>query len=172
MKCFSGYWLPKNQTTLRCNKLGQWQPAPALCKPVYCSAPILPASVEVQEPSQNNTYIYGSVLNVTCKEGYETIIDNVKHGRLECRQSGDNSQHGEWSGTQQIPMCNKISCPTPKKLDNGIVVSTSLTFNSTARYSCNTGYELVGVRSRNCLASKTWSGGLPQCKGELGQGNR
>ena len=165
VKCYPGYWLPKYQTTLQCGKLGRWEPAPTPCKPVYCSAPILPASLEVLEPTHNSSV--NSSLNVRCKEGYETIIEKEEHGKLRCQQSGSNSEHGEWFGIQQIPVCNMIRCPMPNNPDNGTVVYSSLSFNSTAMYSCNGGYELVGVSSRNCLANKTWSGGKPECKGEL-----
>ena len=39
-------------------------------------------------------------------------------------------------------------------------------FNSTATYSCNSGYELDGNQSRTCLASGNWSSSEPSCNGE------
>ena len=40
------------------------------------------------------------------------------------------------------------------------------TYTSTADYSCDTGYKLVGVNQRNCTAAGTWSDGEPTCQSE------
>ena len=49
--------------------------------------------------------------------------------------------------------------------ENGTVTVTNTTFASTATYSCNDGYSLVGVTTRTCLASDLWSGDEPTCRG-------
>ena len=50
--------------------------------------------------------------------------------------------------------------------DNGQVSVTTTNYTSTADYTCNTGYNLVGVDQRNCTAAGTWSGGGPICQSE------
>jgi hypothetical protein len=55
--------------------------------------------------------------------------------------------------------CGSLTDPV-----NGAVTVTNTTFNSTATYSCNGGYNLVGdTTTRTCLASASWSGSKPSC---------
>jgi hypothetical protein len=55
--------------------------------------------------------------------------------------------------------CGSLSDPA-----NGLVNVSTTVFNSTATYSCNDGYSLVGdTTSRTCLASASWSGSKPSC---------
>ena len=54
-------------------------------------------------------------------------------------------------------------CPLLSDPQNGLVDAPSYTVRSTARYSCQTGYELVGMKERECLTSAKWSGSPPSC---------
>ena len=38
-------------------------------------------------------------------------------------------------------------------------------FQSMASYSCDNGYNLVGVQRRTCESNAMWSGAEPECKG-------
>ena len=49
---------------------------------------------------------------------------------------------------------------------NGNVSLSSTTYNSTATYSCKTGYTLTGDDVRICLDSGIWSGNEPTCTGK------
>ena len=49
--------------------------------------------------------------------------------------------------------------------ENGGVDVSNTIFDSTATYSCNDGYNLVGDTTRTCLASGSWSGDDPTCEG-------
>ena len=42
--------------------------------------------------------------------------------------------------------------------------SNSRSYNSTVTYSCENGYNLVGVAERTCLSSGNWSGDTPSCE--------
>ena len=42
--------------------------------------------------------------------------------------------------------------------------SSNTLYNSTATYSCEDGYSLVGVPVRTCLSSGNWSGDTPSCQ--------
>ena len=55
--------------------------------------------------------------------------------------------------------CGALSDPA-----NGQVNTTGTTFEQTATYSCNTGYNLVGDSTRMCQATANWSGSAPMCE--------
>ena len=48
--------------------------------------------------------------------------------------------------------------------DDGSVSFSTTIFTSIASYSCDTGYNLVGVNQRTCTAAGTWSDGEPTCQ--------
>lgn len=62
--------------------------------------------------------------------------------------------------------CHKvISCgefPTPP---NGNKIGTQITYGSTAIFTCDSGYMLVGSAVRECLSSGLWSGIETRCLG-------
>ena len=61
-----------------------------------------------------------------------------------------------------------VDCGTLTNPANGQVNQTAgTTFGRTATYSCNTGYNLVGVSTRTCQATGSWSGSAPTCQGML-----
>ena len=59
-----------------------------------------------------------------------------------------------------------ISCPNLPSPSNGQVVLRGTTLSSTAVYSCNRGFILVGSNTRVCQVDGTWSGEAPSCTGE------
>ena len=61
-----------------------------------------------------------------------------------------------------------VDCGTLTDPANGQVNHTAgTTMGQTATYSCNTGYNLVGNRTRTCQAMGNWSGSVPTCQGML-----
>ena len=56
-----------------------------------------------------------------------------------------------------------ISCGPLSNPANGAVSYSTTTYGSTATYSCDTGYTLVGDATRTCQADGTWSGSEPVC---------
>ncbi len=58
--------------------------------------------------------------------------------------------------------CKDLTDPTNGKVDVG-----GRTPGSTAVYSCNTGYTLVGVSERTCGDDGLWSDKEPVCECEL-----
>ena len=59
-----------------------------------------------------------------------------------------------------------VDCGTLADPANGRARHTAgTTFGQTATYSCNTGYNLVGVNTRACEATGVWSGSTPTCEG-------
>ena len=61
---------------------------------------------------------------------------------------------------------SEIDCGVLINPANGEVVAFVTTFNSTATYSCNTGYTLTGDDMRTCLETGLWSGSEPMCTGK------
>ena len=61
-----------------------------------------------------------------------------------------------------------VNCGALNNPANGQVTHPAgTTFGQTATYSCNTGYDLVGVNTRTCQATGVWFGSAPTCHGVL-----
>lgn len=87
-------------------------------------------------------------VNATCEVG----ADQLRHCVCKAGYTG--------SGTS----CTPVSCE-PLTIQNG-TVSGGTTYNETATYQCNTGYELdlfFGSRTRKCGADKQWTGSAARC---------
>ncbi len=57
-----------------------------------------------------------------------------------------------------------FSCDPLRDIRNGRVLFTGTTVDSTATYSCNKGYILVGEQTRTCQYDGQWSGEEPVCE--------
>ena len=65
-----------------------------------------------------------------------------------------------------LPVLNPISivsCVDLTDPANGQVVESGFTPASTATYTCNSGYQLVGDSPRTCQDNGQWSGTAPTC---------
>ena len=57
-----------------------------------------------------------------------------------------------------------MNCGAPPDPANGSVSHTAgTTYQHTATYSCNTGYNLTGNSTHTCQANGMWSGSAPTC---------
>ena len=68
----------------------------------------------------------------------------------------------------KIPSYNNagFSCGRLDSPENGRVSLSGVSPGSVATYTCNVGFDLVGVTTRVCLSSGQWSGDAPVCQGE------
>jgi hypothetical protein len=97
---------------------------------------------------------------------------------LACDQLGCHANAGCEKGTDQLLHCvckpgyggNGTNCAPvmcdPLTIENGTVTGGT-SYNDTATYRCNSGYELnllVGNWTRKCGADKQWTGTPAQCK--------
>ena len=57
--------------------------------------------------------------------------------------------------------CGNLTNPANGSVNH----SAETTFEQTATYSCNTGYNLVGNSTRTCQATENWSRSAPTCEG-------
>ena len=56
-----------------------------------------------------------------------------------------------------------MDCGCLPTIGNGSVSVASSSYQSVATYSCNTGYTLMGDKTRTCTASGVWAGTEPAC---------
>lgn len=56
-----------------------------------------------------------------------------------------------------------MTCGRLQDIVNGAVIVSGVTVDSTAVYSCNKGFELVGDNPRICQSNGIWSGSEPVC---------
>ena len=59
--------------------------------------------------------------------------------------------------------CGSLTGPANGQVD----LTSGTTFGLNATYSCNTGYNLVGVITRTCQATGEWPNSAPTCQGIL-----
>ena len=89
-------------------------------------------------------------------------------GRIEnCMTSSRCRNLRDISLTLAVVDCGSLTAPANGQVD----LTSGTTFNQTATYSCNTGYNLVGDSTRTCQATVEWSGSVPTCQGMLLMGN-
>ena len=55
-------------------------------------------------------------------------------------------------------------CPPLPDIPNGDVTWNTLVAGGLATYTCNSGFELAGSRTRTCGNDGTWSGDEPSCQ--------
>ncbi|XP_076336929.1 protein lev-9-like isoform X2 [Tachypleus tridentatus] len=70
--------------------------------------------------------------------------------------------NGKWSN--EAPVCNIIECHDLQGPEHGSVSYSKKTYQSKAKYSCDSGYQLRGEKERFCEADEQWSGEAPTCE--------
>uniref|UniRef100_A0A8C9G9Z5 p-selectin n=1 Tax=Pavo cristatus TaxID=9049 RepID=A0A8C9G9Z5_PAVCR len=99
---------------------------------------------------------YNSTCTFWCPEGFE-------------RQGADELQcldERQWSA--ETPMCIAVTCPELRAPEHGELncshIHENFTFGSTCDFSCQPGFELMGLQSHECMATGRWTGDIPRCK--------
>ncbi|CAI8036485.1 CUB and sushi domain-containing protein 3, partial [Geodia barretti] len=144
--CNDGYSL-EGDSTRTCLASGLWSGRSPQCTVVDCGVLVDPTSGAV---TLSNT-TFTSSATYSCNDGYSLVGDSTR----TCLASG------LWSGI--APNCTVVDCGGLPDPENGAATVTDTIFNSTATFSCNDGYNLVGEETRRCLASGSWSGSAPNC---------
>ncbi|CAI8041021.1 Sushi, von Willebrand factor type A, EGF and pentraxin domain-containing protein 1, partial [Geodia barretti] len=116
---------------------------------VGCGSLLAPANGLVNV----STTVFNSTATYSCNGGYNLVGDTTR----TCLASD------LWSGIK--PTCTVVDCGGLPDPENGTATVADTIFNSTATFSCNDGYNLVGEETRRCLASGNWSANEPSCVG-------
>ena len=154
--CYPGYQL-NGSGVITCGTEGKWNSTnlPS-CDVIYCSAPVVPANGNVSYTSLSaNSTVY-----FTCNTGY-TPIGNTN---ITCLPNG------QWSNVD-VPSCNITVCPPLTPLTHGHItpIMNQYNYGTVVTFSCDPGYDLMGMSTTTCIDGGQWSANIPQCKGEEGQ---
>ena len=144
--CHPGFELI-GESRRQCLSDGQWSGDQAECLALKCPAPDV-----LDHGTITGTLRVNDTVKYKCDAGYYLTGDAIRSCKLD----------QTWSGTR--PLCNAVTCPQPQAFENGNVIGNSYTFQSSIRYTCKEGYELLGEAVRHCQADGTWTAdSAPTC---------
>lgn len=149
-KCLRNFQ-PKGKPVLRCSTEGEWI-GENVCEANVCPEIIPPNNTHLSSQNRN----VGSHVKILCDPGFETT-SQAKAAAIFCLPNL------KW--TKATLQCKPVSCGKPTPILNGKnEFGSSFTFNSTIRYECNEGYDLIGSENRTCSAEGSWSEFTPTCE--------
>nr|CAB3266742.1 sushi, von Willebrand factor type A, EGF and pentraxin domain-containing protein 1-like [Phallusia mammillata] len=94
-------------------------------------------------------FVFEDVATYTCNSGYELQVTSPDT-TLTC------NDQGAWTPHAPSP-CHPVSCGVPAFPIHTITTGSEYTFGQTVKYSCETGYYLVGFPVLTCTANRQWS---------------
>ncbi|CAB4031772.1 Hypothetical predicted protein [Paramuricea clavata] len=124
---------------------GQWNASEPKCEE-KCSDPSKGTNARVI----GNEFYHGKEVEFVCTEDVILIPESSR--KLTC-------ENGKWNGS--LPSC-KASCPSLSKIRNGVINGGDRTHGSLILFTCNGGYQLIGVSSARCDDGQ-WSETVPRC---------
>lgn len=94
---------------------------------------------------------------VTESQSCEQICHNTDGSyRCSCREG--------FALTPEGRSCEALPCENILPPSHGRMLCSGLVTYATCTFTCDTGYDLVGSKSRTCLPTSGWSGNLTSCK--------
>ncbi|XP_065188769.1 sushi, von Willebrand factor type A, EGF and pentraxin domain-containing protein 1-like isoform X2 [Sycon ciliatum] len=160
-QCDAGFFMvghPSNILTVRCLADRTWSQRKPTCQQIHCADPGPPFYGQYIRTGLD----LGDIIRYRCNRGYE--MQNIPSDTLVVACTGT----GRWSRPR--PTCQRISCPHPSPLTNGVYPrrDSNFLYLDVLRYQCNIGYFMVGHPSGflavQCLANRTWSHPKPTCQ--------
>ncbi|XP_074648572.1 complement component receptor 1-like protein [Tubulanus polymorphus] len=145
-ECIKGHRLVGKADSI-CLENSTWSDEKPKCIPVSCSVLLDPENGVVSVDGTS----FGNLATYECLPGF----------RLNGSRAVQCSFTGTWS--QKAPTCEQFKCPTADVNAYSQVLYSGKRFGDKAVYSCDTGYELSGLRQRLCLEDGTWEGEPPLC---------
>ncbi|NXE92791.1 CR1L protein, partial [Menura novaehollandiae] len=124
-----------------------------------CDAPPrLPSAEPREQHPDTASFPYKFRMEYVCRPGF---VRNVNAGNvLVC------GVNGRWHGSKDI--CLPKACTYPGEPANGrLVLAEKFSFGSTANFTCNTGYRLIGYSQIECVVRNgvvTWNRDIPTCE--------
>ncbi|KAM6077675.1 P-selectin-like isoform 4-T4 [Theristicus caerulescens] len=153
--CQTGFALMGSESR-ECTAMGTWTGDTPRCEAITCPMLSAPDWGELNCSHLHGDFAFGSTCAFSCQMGFALMGSESR----ECTATGT------WTG--DAPSCEAIKClalATPKM---GQAACSHLhgdfAFGSTCAFSCQTGFVLMGPKSRKCTATGTWTGGTPRCK--------
>ncbi|XP_078687146.1 uncharacterized protein LOC144919463 isoform X14 [Branchiostoma floridae x Branchiostoma belcheri] len=145
--CNSGYTL-NGVATSTCQADRTWSDPVPTCPRIQC--PVLTALTNGGLSTTARTY--QTVVTFTCNSGY--VLNGFP--TTTC-QAG-----GTWSNS--VPTCTPRQCAARAAPANGAVSPTgAVSYPNSVTFTCNSGYQLIGVATPTCQADGTWSSTVPTC---------
>ncbi|XP_078672529.1 P-selectin-like [Branchiostoma floridae x Branchiostoma belcheri] len=142
--CDPGYEL-EGLASITCQADATWSGSAPSCAPVQCPLLVAP---DYGDMSGDN--YYQDVVTFLCDPGYELV------GLSSVTCQADRT----WSGI--VPTCTPIQCPVLAAPENGEMSGDNY-YQDVVSFTCDPGYEPVGLTSLTCQADRTWSGVAPTC---------
>lgn len=155
--CATGFNLV-GPDTITCTSSAEWSHSMPYCEAVQCTALQNPENgVTVCGDDNGTKFIYGHTCSFSCLSGYELV------GATEVTCTSES----EWSDS--LPRCEPVKCPAIPEMENTIVncggdADKKFSYGNSCRFSCTSGYRLMGRKTLTCTASAEWSGSLPHCE--------
>ncbi|XP_062472254.1 P-selectin-like isoform X11 [Pezoporus occidentalis] len=143
-------------STLRCLPSQKWSADTPMCTAITCPALSAPDWGELNCSHLHGDFAFGSTCAFSCQTGFALMGSESR----ECIATGT------WTG--DTPHCEAITCPVLSAPERGELNCSHLhgdfTFGSTCAFSCQTGFTLMGLKSRECMSTGTWTGDAPSCE--------
>ncbi|XP_062353562.1 P-selectin-like isoform X2 [Cinclus cinclus] len=153
--CQTGFALVGSESR-ECTAMGTWTGDTPHCEAITCPVLRAPAQGEMKCSHLRGDFTFGSTCAFSCQTGFALVGSESR----EC------TTMGTWTG--DTPHCEAITCPVLSAPAQGEMNCSHLhgdfTFGSTCAFSCQTGFALVGLQSRECTAMGTWTGDTPHCE--------
>ncbi|KAG8524073.1 CUB and sushi domain-containing protein 3 [Galemys pyrenaicus] len=155
--CNDGYRLSsKELTTAVCQSDGTWSNHNKTPRCVVVTCPSI-NSFTLEHGRwrivNGSHYEYKTKVVFSCDPGYH----GLGPASIECLPNGT------WSWRNERPYCQIISCGELPIPPNGNKIGTQTSYSSTAIFTCDSGFMLVGSAVRECLSSGLWSGSETRC---------
>ena len=151
--CQEGFEL-RRAGELFCQTNGKWSQFESECVMITCP-PVAIRNGLINGSSLfsvDRQYDYGTVLEITCENGYNM------HGRNLVMCTSNRT----WDPI--LPTCDSVRCPK-LDVDNAIDVEDEerMVYGMNVTVTCITGYKVVGEKELACTANGTWSSEEPKC---------
>jgi len=148
--CKAGYELSAN-TVRTCNAQGVWSLDNPSCVGRPARLPLLPKNGNVVLSRDR----FPSTATYSCEPGFSS------RDPLKRKMNAD----GSWAG--RAPTCEGVRCKRIKAIAFGNVdYSNERTFPSTAKVTCESGFQLSSPDPLTCMPDGTWDKVPPKCLGK------
>uniref|UniRef100_A0A8B9M762 p-selectin n=1 Tax=Accipiter nisus TaxID=211598 RepID=A0A8B9M762_9AVES len=145
-----------------CTAMGTWTGDAPRCEAITCPVLSAPDQGELNCSHLHGDFAFGSMCAFSCQTGFALMGSGSRECTVTGTWTGD-APHCEGRVAPQAIACPVLSAPDQGEL-NCSHLHGDFAFGSTCAFSCHTGFVLMGSESRECTATGTWTGDVPQCK--------